>query len=424
MSKSILRRAAKAIAAMALALVIGITALLTWLWLDHSRTTTLPAPAGPYKVGRATYDWIDDGRLNPYAPIAGTRQELAVWVWYPAAVTPSSRTTEYLPGYWSRAIEQHEGFVLARLLSRDPRRVAAHSWSDVDVSPQEPRYPVVILRAGGGALSTDYTSLAESLASRGYVVVSFDAPYRTVVTAFPDGRVMERNAQTDFDSMPYAVAEKAADQAMGAWISDLKFVLDRLNELNATDPTGRFRGKLDLQKVGIVGHSLGGATAAQFCHDDTRCKAGIDIDGIPFGDVVQESLHQPFFFILSDHRKESGLEPSIVEGKMESIYNKLPAETRWQVMIEGANHFSFSDQMFTKSPVMIAALQTAGVMGPLEKRRGIAIADACVHTFFDVYLKATPANQLSALASQYPEVQADFRKAFPGKRALEKDVRR
>ena len=112
-----------------------------------------------------------------------------------------------------------------------------------------------------------------------------------------------------------------------------------------------------------MGHSLGGATAPQFCHDDSRCKAGIDIDGIPFGSVVQDSLHQPFFIILSDHRKEAGPEPPIVERKLESIYSKLPAGMGWQVMIEGANHFTFSDQMFTKSPVLIAALRTMGSGG-------------------------------------------------------------
>jgi predicted dienelactone hydrolase len=373
----------------------------------------LPAPTGVFQVGRAIYDWTDDARLNPYSPAAGTKQELAVWFWYPAAVTPATKTAEYLPAYWRSAVEQHEGFVLSRLLSRDLARVKSHSWSDADVSSQQRNYPVVILRAGGGALSSDYTSLAEDLASHGYVVVSIDAPYRTVVTAFADGRVLTRNAQSDFDNMPYAAAEKAATQAMGVWIEDLKFTLRRLRELNANDPSGRFTGKLDLQKVGIVGHSLGGATAAQFCHDDPQCKAGIDIDGIPFGSVVQESLTQPFFFILSDHRKERGPEAPIVEAKMESIYNKLPSTARWQVMIEGANHFTFSDQMFTKSPVMIMALQTFGPMGRLEKRRGLEVADACVHTFFDVYLKGASAGQLTALPARYPEVHADFKRAFP-----------
>jgi predicted dienelactone hydrolase len=241
-----------------------------------------------------------------------------------------------------------------------------------------------------------------------------DAPYRTVITAFPDGRAAYRNTQSDFDSMPYSVGETFATQVMGVWIGDLKFVLQELQKLNAKDPAGRFKGRLDLERVGIVGHSLGGTTAAQFCHDDAQCKAGIDIDGIPFGSVVQESLHQPFFLILSDHRMEKpGTESPIVESKMESMYSKLPAETRWQAMIDGANHFSFSDQMFTKSPVMIAGLRMIGVMGSLEKRRGIKISDACVHTFFDVYLKGAPTSQLTALSSRYPELHADFTRAFP-----------
>jgi len=413
MLKQIIRRVAKTIAAIVLTVGMSVAALLAWLWLDHGRPTSLPAPTGAYKVGRAIYDWTDDARLNPYAPVIGTKQELAVWVWFPAAVTPSSRVAEYLPDYWLRAVEKHEGFVLGRLLSRDPQRVESHSFHEADVSATEAAYPVVILRAGGGALSSDYTSLAEDLASHGYVVVSFDAPYRTVITAFPDGRVMERNAQSDFDSMPYAAAEKAATQAMSAWVMDVKFVLDRLMKLNLDDPTGRFKGRLNMEKIGVVGHSLGGATAAQFCHDDARCKAGIDIDGIPFGSVVQESLHQPFFFILSDHRRERGSEPRIVEGKMMSIYRKLPPDKRWQVMIEGANHFTFSDQMFTKIPVLITALRTIGVFGSLEKRRGLAIADDCVHSFFDMYLKNASADQLKALPVRYPEIQTDFTKAFP-----------
>ena len=172
-----------------------------------------------------------------------------------------------------------------------------------------------------------------------------------------------------------------------------------------------------MERVGVFGHSLGGAIAAQFCHDNSQCKVGIDIDGIPFGRVVQEGLHQPFFLILSDHRKEkSARETPIVEDKIESLYSKLPVETRWQVMIDGANHFSFSDQMFTKSPVMIAGLRMIGVMGSLEKRRGMEISDACVHSFFDVYLKGDSTGQLAALPLRYPEVHADFMRAFPRNR--------
>jgi len=128
--------------------------------VDHGRSTSLPAPSGSYKVGRTTYVWRDETRVNPYAPVAATKQDLAVWIWYPAAPTTSTRKSEYLPEYWSRALVRHEGLILGRLLSRDLTRVEGHSWSDAEVSSEQAMYPVVILRAGGGAMSSDYTTLA------------------------------------------------------------------------------------------------------------------------------------------------------------------------------------------------------------------------------------------------------------------------
>ena len=204
---------------------------------------------------------------------------------------------------------------------------------------------------------------------------------------------------------------------MSVWIADLKFVLDQLQELNANDPTGRFKGKFDMRKVGIAGHSLGGATAAQFCHDDPRCAAGIDIDGMPFGNVIQDGLHQPFFFLMSDHSKESGSEPQTVERNIESIYDHVPEGKRWGMTMMGANHFTFSDQMFTKSPILMFFLRRAGVMGSLEKRRGLAITGACVHTFFDVYLKGAPVEEMNSLPALYPELKIGITTAFPQQQA-------
>jgi dienelactone hydrolase len=413
----IVKRVAKATGVLALIAVAGLAVLLAALWVDHGRSP-LPPPSGPYKVGRTTNIWRDETRVNPYAPVAGTRQDLAVWIWYPAAPTSSTQKSEYLPGYWIRALEQHEGFILARLLSRDLARVETHSWTDIEVSSEQAMYPVIILRAGGGALSSDYTTLAEDLASHGYIVVSLDAPYRTVITAFPDGRVATRASGGDFDRMlPSSATQHLATQLMSVWIADLKFVLDQLLALNANDPTGRFKGKFDMRKVGIAGHSLGGATAAQFCHDDPRCAAGIDIDGMPFGNVIQDGIHRPFFFLMSDHSRESGSEPQTVERNIESIYDHVPEGKRWGMTIMGANHFTFSDQMFTKSPILMFFLRRAGVMGSLDKRRGLAISGACVHTFFDVYLKGAPVVEMNSLPDLYPELKIGINTAFPHQQA-------
>jgi predicted dienelactone hydrolase len=53
------------------------------------------------------------------------------------------------------------------------------------------------MRAGASAEVANYSILAEDLASHGYVVVGFDAPYRTYVVVFPDGRVMRRTPENN-----------------------------------------------------------------------------------------------------------------------------------------------------------------------------------------------------------------------------------
>ena len=82
--------------------------------------------------------------------------------------------------------------------------VRAHSSSDPDISLEQQSYPVVIMRAGGGALTADFTTLAEDLASHGYVVVGFDAPNRTRVVVFPDGRVVQRPAADNLETLDSA----------------------------------------------------------------------------------------------------------------------------------------------------------------------------------------------------------------------------
>jgi pimeloyl-ACP methyl ester carboxylesterase len=187
------------------------------------------------------------------------------------------------------------------------------------------------------------------------------------------------------------------------WSGDVQFVVDKLERLNSADPSGRFTGRLDMQRIGIFGHSFGGATALQFCHDDSRCKAGIDIDGAPYGSVVREGLTQPFLFLLSDHGDLSTPESRAVIADIGTIYDRLP-NGRLLLMISGANHFSFSDQILLKSQYVVRLLRL--LMRGVEGRRGLAITTAYAHTFFDVYLKNAPTSLLDNLRHAYPEVQS------------------
>jgi len=389
--------------------VVGIAVLLGLLWLDHNRETTLPTPTGPFAVGRTTYAWSDAAQADPLAPQPGTKRELFAWLWYPTAPRQPSQTgDDYLPAPWRTALERQGGVLLTQFLTRDLSRVRTHSIRDAELSPQLRSYPVVLMRAGLAALTTDYTTLAEDLASHGYVVVGFDAPYRSFVVVFPDGRVIARAPQNNADLVSGSEQEQLANKLVRAWSADMGFALDQLERLNTSDPSGRFLRRLDMQRVGVFGHSLGGAEALQFCHDDSRCKAGIDVDGAPLGSVIAEGVTQPFMFLMSDHRGEStdAQTPEAIRqagANIHSLYDRLPGDRRLMIMIRGASHYMFSDDgAMLKSPLAMRVMRTLGIVR-LDGRRQVAVTAHYISTFFDVYLQGASASELKS-QPEYPEI--------------------
>ncbi len=384
-------------------------ALLAVLWVEHKAPLELPVPTGPFAVGRLTAAWVDEERIDSSAAAHEQKRELLVWIWYASARGQSvAMTDDYVPAPLQAAVERGRGALISKFLTRDLSKVRAHSIPNADVSPRQPSYPVVILRAGASAEVWNYSTLAEDLASHGYFVVGFDAPYRTNVVVFPDGRVIRRAPENNpelCEGQAPAQQGRCVNKVLTAWIADIAFVLDRLQQLNTSDPSGKFTGRLDMTRVGIFGHSFGGATAAQFCHDDLRCKAGIDVDGQPFGSVVQAGLHQPFMFLLSDHKNEPEAETRPILANIQSIYQRLPLNGRLRITIRGANHFFFSDDgALLKSHIVLRALRALGITG-IDGRRQLAVTAYCVHTFFDAYLKGESVSGLKTSSPLYSEMQ-------------------
>ncbi len=398
------RRLLFAIIALFSAAAVALLALVLFLRIEHGLELTLPAPDGPFAVSRATAVWSDKNQRDPFTQVEGSQRELAVWMWYPSVPQPESRKpTEYLPPDWSRAFSEYRGPVLGTLL-RDPAKVKTHSTEDGPLSPEQPTYPVVVLRAGLGAPTTDYTTLAENLASHGYVVVGFDAPYRSSLVVFPDGRVIDRPTELNPENFSGQAQDRLLVRLVAAWTSDVAFIVDRLEILNSSP--GRFQGRLNLQALGVMGHSLGGAVAAQFCHDDARCRSGINLDGAPQGSVVQDGLRQPFLQLLSDHGDEQDATSQEIRADLQTLFERSAPGGRLRIVIRGANHFTFSDQMVVRSRLLMTLLRFAGVLR-LEPRRGLAISADRIHRFFDVYLKGAPATVVTSPSADYPELQID-----------------
>jgi hypothetical protein len=398
---------AKAAAAVAVVGLAVVAMLLLVMWWEHRTAITLPTPTGRFAIGRTTYAWTNEAETDELAVPPGSKRQVLVWVWYPAIRSDRDAPAVYLPGPWRSAEAVSLGVLLRSFLKRDPAVVHAHSVSDAMVSAEQRTYPVVLLRAGGSALTTDFTTLAEDLASHGFFVVGFDAPYRSFVVVLPDGRVVTRSPAANVENANGNLADPVVAKLLAMWTSDTAFVVDQLQRLN-DDSSDKFAGRMDFGRLGMFGHSFGGATALEFCRQDSRCKAAVDIDGIPFGHVVPEGLAKPGMFLLSDHSREMGdPESHQVLAEIQSIYDRLP-DGRLYVVVRRANHFSFSDQILLNSQVAFGLLRLVGI-GGLDGRRGLAISADYVHEFFEVHLNGAPAAAMTGLAGKYPEVHLEGR---------------
>jgi dienelactone hydrolase len=305
---------------------------------------------------------------------------------------------EYLPRFWREASDEQASWLLKTFLWRNPARVRAHSLDNVAIAPDHAPYPVVVFRSGIGASSVDYTAIVEDLASHGYIVVSADAPYSTWSVVMPDGRVIHKTDQGNPGDAAITETERSRllEDLLEVWTADSRFLLDQIQRLNAGDPLGRFTGRIDLDAIGMAGHSFGGATAAQVCHVDTRCRAGIDLDGALYGTVARDGVGKPFLFLLSDRGDTLAPEDSTIAGVIRSVARRDPEDDLILTLI-GADHFTFSNVPLVQSRIlrsMLAALGGPG--GRLDPRIGLATTVRYVLQFFDVHLRGAPRDALYA----------------------------
>jgi pimeloyl-ACP methyl ester carboxylesterase len=186
------------------------------------------------------------------------------------------------------------------------------------------------------------------------------------------------------------------------WADDMRFAMDQAQRLNA-DPDSLLAGRLDLTRIGVFGHSFGGAAAAEVCHLDARCQSGADLDGYPYGDVVDTGLQQPFLFVWSTGNDAHDAHYQQAVQDTSAIYNRLA--TGYQVTIRGARHFNFTDYAVEFSPV----LKVVGLLGSIDGKRGLQISRAYVEAFFDVTLQDGDPALLTGLADDFPEVTFEAR---------------
>ncbi|MBF4998094.1 hypothetical protein IRT45_13125 [Nocardia sp. BSTN01] len=260
---------------------------------------TLPEPTGPDAIGVTDLHLVDASREDPYIP--GRARELMISIWYPATDVAGVPVRPWLAPDLARMYIQslaYYGIPSAASSTLAP----GHGHVDAPADVSGGGRPMLLFSPGMGMPGELSSAQVEDLASHGFVVVTLGHTYETFATRFPDGRV-EKSVLP-----PAPDRDKSAVQAAAAVpirLADTRFVLDRLADMAAGSdpdadrhplPQGLAR-ILDVSKVGMFGHSLGGATTAQAMHDDRRIAAGANLDGTLSGSAVTDGLDRPFLLV-------------------------------------------------------------------------------------------------------------------------------
>jgi dienelactone hydrolase len=379
-----------------LALLALFLVLLAW---QHSQLLALPAPGGPYPVGRLEQDWTDGTRPDPLAELPGQPRRLAVWIWYPAAPVSGESPAPYFPPAWALARDQDQGIGI--LIEREPLTIQSQSYENAPLSTARPAYPVLIFQPGMGPSVPDYTLLAESLASQGYVVVGLNPTYTSNLVVFADGRVVTRSAQGAIpDSASPEEADRIGSRLMTIWAADVHFAIDHLSALEA-DPASPFYQRLDLDRLGIWGHSFGGATAIYVCQRDTRCKAGADLDGTPFSLERNAAIPVPFLLLNEDQSQSCDLYCQ----RMRQMAARIQPGPGYDLSVSGAGHFNFSDLPLRQSPLVRPLFRLTRYTGSIDALRGEQLTATYLLAFFDQSLNGNPSELLQGPSVLFPEVQ-------------------
>ncbi len=365
----------------------------------------LPDPSGPFEVGTVSLHLVDEDRPEIYGSEPGSPRELMVQLWYPANPEPGTN-----PGSWTDDLDQigpanaerlgFPSFVLDHLSLAD-----THSYPGAPLSAAQERYPVVVYSHGWTGFRTVNVDQSEALASHGYVVVSVDHTYGSIMTVFPDGRAVgvDESALPEEEEVGQEAYQAAAQVLVEVFSADLAFVLDALETIDEEDEL--LGGRLDLDRIGLFGHSTGGGAVVLTCHQDERCVAGLGLDPwvepVP-RNVISDGLLQPFLFVRSEEWTTYDNDPLLID-----LFSQ-GGERQYLASIDGTEHWDF-----VVIPLLTPLAPQLGLKGPIDSERVMAITDDLLVSFFDAHLKEVASIEMAGLASSYPEVTLETRLDAP-----------
>jgi dienelactone hydrolase len=312
-----------------------LVALVGSLGLLFDPVPDLPPPSGRFAVGSETYTWTDTSREETSTAEPGDFREVVAQAWYPAQ--PTNGLTEPYGGTGISGASLRGSYPAWFFTRFD--EVDTHAVHVAPVVDSDAGWPVVLFSPGGSMARQTCTALCVELASRGFVVIAMSHPYDSAATRLSDGTTVS----TDFSLMTTPEQNAAL---VDVRVADAKFVLDQLAGLDGVAPESVVAGHLDLQRVAMIGHSLGGAAATRMLAEDDRIDAAVNIDGRMF---TAPGLDRPFLWVENQQTADAtspDANPSGVYADMARLQRDLLAGLTAPgglVVVDGSRHLDFTD---------------------------------------------------------------------------------
>ena len=302
---------------------------------------------GPYPVGTTSVTFMDTSRVDPFSKTEENRK-LTVQFWYPAIKEGSST------------------------------------------------FPLAVFSHGAFGYRGSNRSTFEDLASNGYVVCSIDHSYHAFFAQHNDATATLVNM--DFLNDAISITNDDYDEnttynKTHEWldlrVSDMNFILNKILSNTKSETSEGVYTLINPEKVGLFGHSLGGAAAAQLGRECPDVDTVIVIDGTMIGEDIAFQNGQaiqstePYPVPLLNLYNDSHYEDAKLLG---TAYNNLSASAHameaYDVVVRGSGHLNFTDLPLF-SPVLARMLGT----GKVDSRYCIETMNQIVLAFFDHTLK-------------------------------------
>jgi dienelactone hydrolase len=338
--------------------------------------TRVPLPTGPNAIGTFSVRLTDAARSNPFLK-DGSHRELMVRFWYPAVRTSGCAPAEYISPKVRAYLSESLGIPAFDIRTNSCREAPVLAG----------RHPVIIASHGYTGMYTDYTFLFEDLASRGYVVASIAHAYESTALELPDGKLITSRFGTYLIENTLRMDDSWLKMATSIRQADLRFVCAELSRWS--ERGGPLFGKLDLSRIGVLGHSLGADTAMTGLRLQLEIKAALLLDPIALSKSATAGSNKPVMLVNEGREQWSNQECE--------LWNNLHGAKR-AVLFREADHFTPTDAIWLSSYLPELRVET-GNIGPDKTVDAIR---NYVAAFFATYLSGEPTSRLlDGISTEY-----------------------